>query len=335
MTYKVLATTGNMKYSKDGQDLLKKNDCQVNIVDLDPYSKEEGQRKILEMDEVYDAVIAGGETWDRRTFQKIASKLKILVRFGAGFEAVDIKVATDYNIPVANTPGANASAVSEHAIMLMLCLARDLPRLHQQTMGGRWERGKIGIELKTKTIGIIGLGNIGKETVKKLSGFGVEFLAFDVFRDDGFAKKYGVKFVELDELFEMSDFISIHCLYNEHTRRLIDADKLAKMKSTAYIINTSRGGIIDEQALIKALQNKEIAGAGLDTFKNEPLNKDSLLLGLDNVVITPHIAAATYKANNSIGLEAAKCVIKVLKNGEKPLNLLNPEVYTKQKLSNA
>lgn len=325
MSYRVLLTDKNMSQCIDAKEMLKNNDCKLDIEDFNSLNNEYKDNKRLSIIDRYDAVIAGGEHWDENYFRKAAGKLKVLSRLGVGYDHVDLKAATKYGVVVTNTPGANAASVSELAITLMLALTRDLCFLHQEIRKGKWNQ-KSTFELGGKTVGVVGLGEIGKEVVRKLSGFKVKILAYDIVKDKEFTSKYHVNYVKLDELLKNSDYITLHAPLIPATKKMISERELRLMKKSAFLINTARGALVDEYALIEALQNKEIAGAGLDVFENEPLEKDSLLHNLDNVIITPHIAATTKEANNGMAMAAAKNIISVL-NHKKPNSILNPEVY--------
>jgi D-3-phosphoglycerate dehydrogenase len=325
MSYRVLATDINVSQCIDTKEILKKNNCKLDIEDLNCIDDRKKDIKRLSIIDRYDAVIAGGERWDENYFRKAAGKLKVLSRFGVGYDHVDLKAATKYGVVVTNTPGANAASVSELAITLMLALTRDLCFLHQEMRKGEWNP-KSTFELRGKTVGIVGLGEIGKEVVRKLSGFKVKILAYDIERNVEFASRYHVNYVGLDELLKNSDYVTLHVPLIPATKRMISGKELRLMKKNAFLINTARGALVDECALIEALQKKEIAGAGLDVFENTPLEKDNFLRNLDNVILTPHIAATTKEACNNMAIAAAENVISIL-NHKKVNSILNPEVY--------
>jgi D-3-phosphoglycerate dehydrogenase len=325
MSYRVLATDINVNQCIDVKEILKKNDCKLDIEDLNCIDDRKKDNKRLSIIDRYDAVIAGGERWDEKYFQKTNGKLKVLSRFGVGYDYVDLKAATKYGVVVTNTPGANAASVSELAITLMLALTRDLCFLHQEIRKGEWNQ-KSTFEFGGKTVGIVGLGEIGKDLVRKISGFKVKILAYDIVKDKEFASKYHVNYVKLDELLKNSDYVTLHVPLISATERMISEKELRLMKKNAFLVNTARGALVDEYALIEALQNKEIAGAGLDVFENTPLGKDNFLRNLDNVILTPHIAATTKEAIYNMAVAAAENVISIL-NHKKPNSILNPEVY--------
>ena len=239
-----------------------------------------------------------------------ADKLKIISRYGAGVDRVDLQNAKSSGITVTNTPGTNAVAVCELAFALMLSLARSLPRLDGMVKNGQWPRNN-GVELKGKTLGIVGFGAIGKNLAVRARAFGMNVFAFDPFFDEVFASEIGVKKCELSCIIEQSDFISLHVPLNEHTRHMIGEEQIAAMKDGAFIINTARGGLVDEAAAAKALASGKLGGAGLDAYEVEPVT-ESPLLGLDNVVMTPHTGAHTNEAVSAMGMMAVDNLIAVL-----------------------
>ena len=239
----------------------------------------------------YDYVIAGSELWSRKVFETVKDSLKMLVRHGIGMDSVDLQAAADNNIAVSNTPGANAFAVAEHALGMLLCLLRNIHNYDTEMKKNIWNI-LISPSL-SGTIGLLGFGAIGQEFAKILKPFPVEIIAFDVKRDNAAAERIGVEFVSFDELLTRSDFLSIHAAVTPETVGIINNDTIMKMKNGAFIINTSRGSLIDEEALCAAIREKRVAGAALDVFAAEPLQKESPLFKLDNVVLTPHAASSS------------------------------------------
>ena len=212
--------------------------------------------------------------------------------------------------------------------LLLACARRLLENLNEVPKGG-WNRHQ-GRDAAGATLGIIGLGAIGKEVAKRARGFDMRVLAYSRSRDEAFAAQHGVTYVPLEQLLRESDFVSIHTSLNEQTRHLINADRLALMKPTAYIINTARGGIVDTQALYRALKEKRIAGAALDVFEQEPLGADSQLRQLDNLYFSPHAAGNTAQSREMVGRMAAENVIAIMR-GERPAGIVNPEVLQTSK----
>ena len=224
------------------------------------------------------------------------------------------------------TPGVNRHAVADWALALILCCARKVPENLAEVRRGAWARHE-GTDLAEKILGIVGLGTIGKEVAKRGKAFGMRLLAFDLVQDPKFAEEQGIAYVPLEDLLRQSDFVSIHCFLNEATRHLVNAERLALMKPTAFLINTARGGIVDTEAVCHALRAKRIAGAGLDVFEGEPLRADSPLRALENVYLTPHCAGSTTDARERSGTTAADNLIRALR-GERPQGIVNPEVLT-------
>nr|WP_246287023.1 phosphoglycerate dehydrogenase [Schumannella luteola] len=237
-----------------------------------------------------------------------APRLKVVARAGVGLDNVDIKSATQAGVMVVNAPTSNIISAAELTVGHILSLARHIPAAHASLAGGAWKRSSYtGTELYEKTVGIIGLGRIGALITARLQAFGVNVVAYDPYVTANRAQQLGVTLLSLDELLEQSDFITIHMPKTPETTGMISTDQLAKMKSTAYIVNVARGGLIDEAALFEALQANVIAGAGLDVFVSEP-PKDSPLLALPNVVVTPHLGASTDEAQEKAGVSVARSV---------------------------
>lgn len=252
-----------------------------------------------------------------------APGLKIISRMGVGYDAIDLPAATRRGIALTITPGANADAVAEYTVALMLALSRRVAPIDSGAKQGKWEV-TFGNSLYGKTLGIIGTGNIGRRVVRNLSGFAMRVLAYDPLRDDDFAERYNVDYCPLDQIIREGDYISVHCPLTEETNHLIAEKEFALMKPSARIINCARGGIIDEKALYRALSERRIAGAALDVYEKEPFDGDNPLLGLDNVVLSPHIAGMTYECRKEVIEKAFQNVIDIAE-GKRPEGLVNPE----------
>lgn len=242
-----------------------------------------------------DAGIIDVEPYGEEIFREIKESTKLLVRFGVGYDKVDLEAATRNGIKIARTTGANTTAVAEMALTLMLSSLRRIPKAQSRTKSGIWVKD-IGNELIGATVGIVGFGAIGRRLAKLLSGFDCRILTYDPFPNEAALKASGAELVDLDELFRQADAISIHVPYTEQTHHMVDRKRLSLMKPTAVIVNTARGNIIDEDALYEALSSGRIAGAGIDVFAQEPLPVDSPLLTLDNAVLTPHDSSQTVKS---------------------------------------
>ncbi len=259
-----------------------------------------------------DGVIAGLEPYPAELIQSCV-KLKVISRYGVGYDKVDLEAASSQGIAVTNTPGANSESVADMAFALMLSCARFIPHLDACIRRSE-HRTAVGHGLWGKTIGIIGTGSIGKGVAKRAAGFNMRILCSDMYPDEAFAQQVGATYTDLDTMLAEADFISIHAPYNEQTHHMFDKAAFARMKSTAILVNTARGGIVDEDALYDALSKGQIAAAGLDVTVAEP-PFGSPLLGLDNVIVTPHMAANTYDAILNMGMMASQNLIDILETG--------------------
>ena len=238
----------------------------------------------------------------------IAKKLKVVARAGVGLDNVDLKAATEAGVMVVNAPTSNIISAAELTIGHILSLARHIPKAHDSLANGEWNRSKYtGVELYEKTVGIIGLGRIGALIAARLQAFGSEIVAYDPYVTSARAQQLGVRLVTLDELLVESDFVTIHMPKTAETNGMIGTEQFKLMKPTAFIVNVARGGLIDEAALAEALTSGKIAGAGIDVFVTEPPT-DSPLLGLDNILVTPHLGASTEEAQEKAGISVARSV---------------------------
>ena len=253
-----------------------------------------------------------------------APRLKVISRTGAGVDNVDVCACTRRGVAVCYLPGLNAYAVAEHTIALMLALLKFLPLMDRSVRRGGWgvRNKNLPQDARGKTLGILGLGRIGREVAARAEPFGMEIIGYDPYVTD----VEGVSWRGLDDVLARADILTLHLPDNEQTRRLINAEKLSLMKSTAYLINASRGGVVDETALICALKNNVIAGAALDVFDSEPPDGDNELLGMDNVILTPHTAALTEQCGAAMTREAVAQLLTVL-DGGRPEYVANPEVW--------
>lgn len=256
-----------------------------------PFSEESVIRELQNA----DAGIIDIEPYGESIFSQVKDNAKLLVRFGVGFDKVDLKAASKNGIAIARTTGANTTGVAEMALTLMLACRRRINLYQTRTKTGEWVKD-IGNELIGGTVGIIGYGNIGRRLAKLLKGFDCRILAYDPFPNEEAAKADGVELVSLAEIFTQSDAVSIHVPYTEQTHHMVNRETLSMMKPTAVIVNTARGNIIDEEALYEALKNGKIAGAGVDVFAKEPLPIESPLLTLENAVLTPHVSSQTVES---------------------------------------
>jgi len=300
-----IATSSFGYFSNSSLTLLKSND--LNII-----MNEKG-RKLTENEIVYSAkgclgIIAGTENYSKGVLNKL-TKLKVISRLGVGMDNLDLEVADKKGIKIYKTSTTPAPAVAELVLGFMLDLARKICYQNNILKSGTW-RKEMGNLLHGKTLGIIGLGNIGKTLVKLVKGFDFNVLAFDLYQDEEFAKKYGVNYCDLDTLLSESDIISIHLNLTDETNQLMNAEQISKMKPESILINASRGEMIDEEALYKALKEKKIMGAGLDVFNDEPYS--GALTELENVILTPHIGSYAKELRIQMEIEAVENLIRGL-----------------------
>ncbi|MCS7024545.1 MAG: phosphoglycerate dehydrogenase [Bryobacteraceae bacterium] len=245
-----------------------------------------------------------------------APKLRVIGRAGVGVDNVDLDAATAAGVLVMNTPGGNAVSVAEHTLALMLALARRIPQASASTTAARWEKKKfLGTELRGKLLGVIGLGSIGREVVKRARAFEMRILASDPYVSSQAAADMGVELASLDRLYAESDYISLHVALTPETRRMLNREAFAKMKHGVRIINCARGELVDEAALVDAMHSGKVAGAGLDVFDPEPPRADNPLLQMPNLVATPHIGGSTEEAQEIVGFRIVEQVVEYLKNG--------------------
>ncbi len=264
----------------------------------------------------YDGLVIRSGTKVTADLLTAATKLKIIGRAGIGVDNVDTVAASKKGIIVENTPGGNVVTTAEHAIAMMFAVARKIPQATGSMKDKKWEKTKfVGAELYNKTLGIVGVGNIGKIVADRCLGLKMKVIAYDPFLSKESAAKMGVELVELDDLFARADFISVHTPLNDKTRNLIDKTAFSKMKKGVYIINCARGGIVNEDSLVTAIQEGKVAGAALDVFEQEPINPEHPLLKLDQVVCTPHLGASTDEAQENVSVEVAEQMVEYFVNG--------------------
>lgn len=275
---------------------------------------------------VYDGLAIRSSTTVTPEILKAAKNLKVIGRAGIGVDNIDVKVATDQGVIVMNTPFGNSITTAEHAISMMMALARQIPQANASTHEGKWEKKKfMGTELYSKTLGVIGCGNIGGIVADRGVGLRMNVIAFDPFLTEERAVELGVEKVDLDDLFARSDFITIHVPKNEKTLGLINKEAIAKMKDGVRIINCARGGIVVEADLKEALDSGKVAGAALDVFEVEPAT-ENVLFGHPNVVCTPHLGAATTEAQVNVAIQVAEQMADFLTTGAVTNALNTPSI---------
>jgi D-3-phosphoglycerate dehydrogenase len=302
-------------YAQNDARLLSELQRQVGQVIVNQTGRPLSSQEVAELLPGCDGYIAGLDAIDRPALQA-ADRLRVIARYGVGLDNVDLSAAAEKGIVVTYTPGANSTSVAELAVGLMLALARRIPQAVQATRAGEWPRWS-GATLEGKTVGLLGLGAIGKQVARRLSGFDCRLLAYDPVQNHAFAEAQRVEFVPLETLTVASDFISLHLPLLPETRGLVNADFLQRMKPGAFLVNTARGELIDEAALAEAVQSGHLAGAALDVFPQEPPSPDHPLLGLPQVIVTPHCGSHTDGATNAMGWMALNDCLAVLR-GEAP-----------------
>lgn len=256
--------------------------------------------------------------------------LRIISRMGIGYDTVDVCAASERGIAVTITPGANAEPVAEFTLAMMMAMTRHVVDIDKQGRDGIWHT-YFGTSMWRKTLGIIGMGNIGKLLAKLVTGFDMNVIAYDPFQNPALEEQYGFKYVSLEQLIEESDFISVHVPLSEETRDMISTKEIAKMKKGVQIVNCSRGGIVNEAALCEALNSGKVAGAALDVFDHEPIHMDDPLLSAKNLVLSTHTAGMTYEGRGIVIDRAVQNVIDIAA-GEKPFGTVNKDVYEKYDL---
>ena len=265
----------------------------------------------------YDALLVRSRTKVTADVIAAAERLKVIGRAGIGVDNIDIDAASRRGIIVENAPSGNAVTTAEHAICLLLSLARHIPAATASLKAGKWEKSKFkGVELMGKTLGIVGLGNIGRIVANRAVGLHMKIIAHDPFMGRDAASRLGVELVTTDELFERADFISIHTPLTDETKGLIGTQALARMKKQALLVNAARGGIVDETALLHALETGEIAGAALDVFQTEPPPADLPVLQHPRLICSPHLGASTQEAQDKVAVEVAEQLVAFAERGE-------------------
>ena len=304
MIMKVLITT---KLAQKGIDIVKAAGFEaVTMLDL-------SEAELAKVIGDYDALIIRSESKVTANVLASPGKLKAVARAGVGVDNVDVAAATKKGIVVMNTPGGNTMSAAEHTFALMLALSRHIVPASTSLKAGKWDRKQfMGSQLNKKVLGVIGLGRIGLAVAKLSSGFNMKVLGYDPLVTPPDAKKLGIEIVDsVERIYKEADYITVHVPKNEKTLNMIGAQQIAMMKPTVRLINTARGGIINQDALYDALEQKRIAGAALDVYPEEP-PKDTRFIKYDNCLVTPHLAASTHEAQIEVAVEAAQLVVDFL-----------------------
>ena len=321
MKYRVLITDHEMINIDCERRVLEKIDAQL----IDSQCKTE--QDVIENAQGVDGLLVDYAPIGESVF-KALPRLKVVARYGVGYDKVDVRAANQYGVCVVNVQNYCTEEVSDHALALLMASIRKIVLFDNWVKKRNWNYNfsKPIYRIKNKNMGIIGFGNISRRLVEKLQPFKMNILVYDPFVHPDLAKDFGVTLTSLDQLVTESDYISIHAPLNKDTRHLIGTKELNLMKDSVFIVNTSRGGLIDEKALIDALRNKKIAGAALDVFDQEPINQDNPLLSMENVILSPHVGWYSEESQIDLQTKAAQGVADVL-IGKKPQYLVNPEVW--------
>lgn len=310
MTEKILITPKSFKTYKDKAFKI------LDEAGLTPVMNETGrtltENEMIDLSQDVVGILVGVDPVTSSVLDN-ASKLRAISKYGSGLDNIDLKRAEELKIKVSKALGANSVSVAELAVGLMFCIARNIPHSSGSVKNGGWDR-KIGVELAGKTAGVLGAGFVGREFAKRAAGLGMKVKIYDpYFNDDSFLKQYNVELSTFDEIVEIADFISLHLPLMDTTTHMINENVLKRMKNTAYIINTSRGELVDEEALYNALSSRQISGAAQDVFSSEPPTGDEKLLKLDNFILTSHIGAFTNESVEKMVVISTQNLIDMLK----------------------
>lgn len=280
---------------------------------LNPYGRTMSTQELLEHTDGIDGIIAGLETYDAQVIAKLPQSLKVISRFGIGYDAIDVTCARAAGIEVTNTPAANTVAIAEHTIGMMLAMVRNIVTMNQQSKAGQWKRLPAG-EIEGKTLGIIGLGNIGRKVALKAIALGMQVITYEPYLNEDFAKTHGIVAVTLDALLAQSDVVTIHTMVTPETTHIANEVFFKKMKPEAYFLNIARGALVDEDALYAALKQGDIKMAAIDVFELEPPGENKLLT-LENLIVSPHVGGMSQESDRRMSLMCIENCCSVL-NGE-------------------
>ncbi|WP_077324897.1 phosphoglycerate dehydrogenase [Virgibacillus siamensis] len=314
MTFNILIAD---PLSEDGIHPLRDSD-QVNITVKTDFTEEELTERISE----YDALIVRSQTKVTRNIIQHADNLKIVGRAGVGVDNIDLDAATEHGIIIVNAPNGNTNSAAEHTMAMLMSLSRNIPQAYLSLKNNEWNRKKyVGVELKNKTLGIIGLGRIGTEVASRAKGQRMDIIAYDPFLTEEKAEQLGIRFGSVEDVLRAADFITVHTPLLKETKHMLNAEAFDQMKQGVQIINCARGGIIDEDAMYRAIQSGKVAGAAMDVFEEEPF-LDNKLLELPEVIATPHLGASTVEAQENVAIDVCQDVIRFL-TGDSVRNPVN------------
>ena len=319
---KVLITD---KIAQDGIDLLSK-EAEVDVR-LSPSPEE-----LLELIGGYEALVVRSQTKVTKAVVEAGKRLQVIGRAGVGVDNIDLDAATRRGVVVVNAPLGNTFSAAEHTIALMLAMARRLPEAHASLRAGRWERERfVGVELRGKTLGVFGLGQVGTEVARRARAMEMRVVAHDPYVAQERAQSLGVELLTMDELLQQADFITLHVSLTASTRDLLGEEELSKMKPGVRIVNTARGELIDEMALVRAIDEGRVAGAAIDVFREEPPG-ESPLVTHDRIIVTPHLGASTEEAQERVAVDVAEQVLAVLR-GEPALYAVNAPLVSAETMA--
>jgi len=318
---RVLVTAKSVSDSASAMQYLHDAGCEVTVATT---TWPVDERKLIELSAGMQALVFTMEPVTSRLIDA-APNLKVIARPAVGYDTVDMAAATRRGIAVTIAAGANDQSVADFTIGLLLMAARGIGTAANAVAQGGWDR-VIGTEVWKKTLAIVGLGRIGKAVAKRARGFDMRVLAVSGHSDPEYAGAHGIEYVTLDQALRDADFLSLHAPLNESTSNLINAAALAKMKRGAYLINTSRGGLVDEIALADAVRSAHLAGAAVDVLRKQGANSGSPLIGVPGIIVTPHMASLGREAIERVAMSAARSLVAVLR-GERPPSVVNPEIY--------
>lgn len=291
------------------QQLMDADD--VEVVKQTGLSEEE----LIEIIGEYDALLVRSQTTVTKEIMEAGTKLQVIGRAGVGVDNIDLDAATQQGIIIINAPDGNTITTCEHTFAMMISLARHIPQAYTKTVGGTWDRKSfLGVELRNKKLGVFGLGRIGIEVAKRASAFGMTILGFDPFMSEERAEQLGIQLASLDEIIKQADFITVHTPLTNETRHMISKEEFAVMKPGMRIVNCARGGIIDETALVEAIDEGIVAGAAFDVFEEEPPAADHPFFDHPNIIVTPHLGASTLEAQENVAIDVSEQVIHILRN---------------------
>ena len=283
-----------------------------------------GEAETIEALNGVSATIAGSEPYNDRVLAS-APALRVISRAGVGVDRIDLDAVTRHRVVVAITPTGNCESVAEHTLALLLALTRSLERQNRQIRAGVWSRVPL-VPLRGRTLGLVGLGRIGREVAVRAAAFRLKLLACEKFPDDAFVKSHEIELVDLDTLLARSDFVSLHVPLSDETRGLINRQTLSRMKRGSFLVNTARGGLVVEADLLEALRSGHLAGAGLDVFQHEPADAANPLLQLENVIVSPHMAGMDTQSHEDMSSQAAQSIIDLYRGVWPADAVVNPAV---------